>query len=51
MQLIKEPLALFYTIILDFIFALLSFYKEFDYILLVIKKVNKKHFLILGKII
>jgi len=50
MQLIKEPLALFYTIILDFIFALLSFYKEFDYILLVIK-VNKKNFLILGKII
>jgi hypothetical protein len=39
----------FYIIILDFILALLSFYKEFDYMLLVIKKVNKKHYLILGK--
>jgi hypothetical protein len=49
MQPIKEPLAPFYIIILNFILALLSSYKEFDYILLVIKKVNKKHYLILGK--
>jgi len=39
----------FYIIILDFILALLSSYKEFDYMLLVIEKVNKKHCLILGK--
>jgi hypothetical protein len=50
MQLIKEPLALFYIITLDFILALLSSYKEFDYMLLVIEKVNKKHYLILRKI-
>ena len=49
MQPIKELLALFYTITLDFILALLSFYKEFDYLLLVTKKVNKKHCLILRK--
>ena len=49
MQLIKELLALFYTITLDFILALLSFYKEFDYILSVIKKVKKKYCLILEK--
>ena len=49
MQLIKELLAPFYTIILDFILALLSFYKEFDYILSIAKKVNKKHYLILRK--
>jgi hypothetical protein len=51
MQLIKKPLILFYIIILDFILALLSSYKEFDYMLLVTKKVNKKHCLILGKTI
>jgi hypothetical protein len=51
MQLIKEPLAPFYTITLDFILALLSFYKEFDYLLLIIEKVNKKYYLILRKII
>jgi hypothetical protein len=49
MQLIKEPLTLFYIITLDFILALLSSYKKFDYILLVIKKVNKKYCLILRK--
>jgi len=49
MQLIKELLALFYTITLDFILALLSFYKEFNCILLVTKKVNKKHYLISKK--
>jgi hypothetical protein len=47
MQPIKEPLAPFYTITLDFSLALLSSYKKFDYILLVIEKVNKKHYLIL----
>jgi hypothetical protein len=51
MQPIKEPLVPFYIITLDFILALLSFYKEFDYLLLVTKKVNKKHCLILRKII
>jgi hypothetical protein len=51
MQPIKEPLAPFYIITLDFILALLSSYKEFDYLLLVTKKVNKKHCLILKKII
>ena len=50
MQPIKELLALFYTITLNFILALLSSYKEVDYLLLVIKKVNKKHCLILRKI-
>jgi hypothetical protein len=49
MQPIKEPLVPFYTIILNFILALLSSYKEFDYMLLVTKKVNKKHYLILKK--
>ena len=49
MQLIKEHLALFYIITLNFILALLSSYKEFDYMLLVIEKVNKKHYLILKK--
>jgi hypothetical protein len=49
MQPIEEPLALFYIITLDFIFALLSFYKEFNCMLLVIEKVNKKHYLILRK--
>jgi hypothetical protein len=51
MQPIKEPLMLFYTITLDFILALLSSYKEFNCLLLVIEKVNKKHCLILKKII
>jgi len=49
MQPMKELLALFYIITLDFILALLSSYKEFDYLLLVTKKVNKKNCLILGK--
>jgi hypothetical protein len=51
MQPIKEPLVPFYIITLNFIFALLSSYKKFDYLLLVIKKVNKKYYLILRKII
>jgi len=49
MQPIKELLALFHIITLNFILALLSFYKEFDYLLLVTKKVNKKYCLILRK--
>jgi hypothetical protein len=50
MQPIKEPPAPFYIITLDFILALLSSYKEFNYLLLVIEKVNKKYCLILRKI-
>jgi hypothetical protein len=50
MQPIKEPLAPFYIILLNFILALLSSYKEFNYLLLVIEKVNKKYCLILRKI-
>ena len=50
MQPIKELLILFYTITLDFILALPSSYKEFDYLLLITKKVNKKYYLILRKI-
>ena len=49
MQPIKELLVLFYIITLDFILALLSSYKEFNCLLLVTKKVNKKHCLILRK--
>jgi hypothetical protein len=49
MQPIKEPLAPFYIITLDFILVLLSSYKEFDCLLLVIEKVNKKYYLIIRK--
>jgi len=50
MQPIEELLALFYIITLDFIFALPSSHEEFDCLLLVTEKVNKKYCLILGKI-
>jgi hypothetical protein len=51
MQPIKEPLAPFYIITLNFILVLLSSYKEFNCLLLITKKVNKKYCLILGKTI
>jgi hypothetical protein len=50
MQLIEEPFAPFYTITLNFILALLNLRDDWDYLILVTKKVNKKYCLIPGKI-